>query len=1349
MCSACFHIWDAPAVMPRGPVTGAPPSPPPAPAGGRRAAPPPPPPPLDSEEIGTYRRQADHIEHAADVVWSGPEPKGGRPSAPRPPGARPPTSRPPTGGRAAAPPPPVPRPPGPPTGRIPSPPVPPAAPARGGPPGPPPRMPPAPSPATSDLRPDALFKTMAYGSTQDDPFGGAGAPSAPSDPFGPPAPSTQKRKTKDTFDFGTGLDLAPRIEPPAGRAASGQGADPFATAGSDPFAAPPRDPFTAAPADPFAAAPADPFASAGDPFGGPPSPPPRNDPFAGPPSPPPRNDPFATAPPATDPFAAPPSPPPRKDPFATAPPATDPFSANPFAADPDPYAAPSDPFGAPPPRDPFAAPPSATTSPASDPFGAPPPRDPFAAPPTATTSPSDPFGAPPPRDPFGAAPADPFAAPTASDPFGGPPPSDPFAAPAHDDPFGPAPSSDPFAAPTASDHYQPLPGAPYVPPRQPAADPRQASTFHVQAAAGKGGPGAAMDAGTPGADESLFELDVPDAPLSERAPGQRGPQRPPPQRRRQRSKKKNANAARTLVLAVFGLLIVGLSLGLTEYGFFGIDAMMGKPTQRTAIGPMPPPTTRAKKKTVTVLLGDSGADYTQRLGELMAANAKEPQAQDVATDLALTLARFHERHPGMYRADPTYAETFKKVATPEMLAAHKALDAWDLLAQGRLDEAAKRLDGFIDEQRSPGQDLYLAGRVAQRRGEPERAMQYYELALERVPGFEPIMFEIGRLRAEAGQKDEARKALETLRKANPRHVGAALALAELALSEQDYAQTEALVKAVLPAAAEAKDREAQFQAFRLGARLSELQGKVEDRIYSLERAHEIRPRDEETALTLSRLLAEAGKTQDALSRLQACHKAGCESPAFYLALVARYVEAGHKENAKNHLSEALEKHPSDTGLLMQQAAFDKQIEQWNTAKATYALIIGNDPGYGRAYLELAQLQSREGLDAEALETLRQGLDKARDRQQLMEPVAELQVAMGATLQARETMRQLLELEPDNVGVKLRFAVLLKQLDQSEESLKYFKELAEADKLDAVARGQYAEVLLRLGRHDEALAEVTRVLEKDPLNLQANILRGMVNTAREDFKAADDDLRKALRVNPESARAFHQLALNELAQGRLQPAAEYLAKATDLAPDDLGIRFDLARVLTAIGGADNRKKAITQYTSIMRVYAGYTSPLDKRQMRPEVYFNRGQLHYDNGKFAQALEDFRAALLLAPGRGDLMVEFAKTLANMGRPEEAKAYLAKVLEDTPTHPGANFQMAVIALKEGRRGPAEEHFKTALAKGGSARFADAHRYLGYLYKERNLTAPMCSEFREYLKYAPKDSYDRSDVVQLLRRCR
>ena len=106
-------------------------------------------------------------------------------------------------------------------------------------------------------------------------------------------------------------------------------------------------------------------------------------------------------------------------------------------------------------------------------------------------------------------------------------------------------------------------------------------------------------------------------------------------------------------------------------------------------------------------------------------------------------------------------------------------------------------------------------------------------------------------------------------------------------------------------------------------------------------------------------------------------------------------------------------------------------------------------------------------------------------------------------------------------------------------------------------------------------------------------------------------------------------------------------------------------------------------------------------------------------------------------------------MGKRSEAEAYLKEVLNRDPKNPSAHYEMGEIALRSERKTQAEDHFKKAIAAGG-ANFPKAHRYLGFLYRDKGLTTLSCNSFREYLKVAPKRAYDREEIArQIAKDCR
>ncbi|MGM0574889.1 MAG: tetratricopeptide repeat protein [Myxococcota bacterium] len=859
---------------------------------------------------------------------------------------------------------------------------------------------------------------------------------------------------------------------------------------------------------------------------------------------------------------------------------------------------------------------------------------------------------------------------------------------------------------------------------------------------------------TTGDGDALFELDM---PTGEGHPGGGGgraaasPAKAAQQRRRKkrgRSRKRRGQAGRVAALVVLVVALAGVALGQTDLGYFGVNALVGAPEpaapKAAPVQPERPEAEQEEDEARAALTSDAPGDYTARIADLREEIKASPGDTGVREKLVRTLMRLQERYPAVYRSDPTYPNLLEELLTPSQLEQDKRLLISKLLAENKTEDAAEALEQYVAEMTHDPDDLYLMARVARSRGNEERAIQYYERAIEQAPGYEPALFDLGDLFLAREKIPEAQETFEKLLEKNPKHSGAKLALAQITLYEKGYDKAKALIDEALAMARQTDNPEEQFRAFWLKATLAEAQGNAEDKRKALQRALEIRPDDERTALALAQLLGQQGLHQEALRRLKECQKAGCNSSQFYTALVDAYEQNGQPEDARSQLNEALRKHPNDTGLLMLHAEKEREAEHYKTAKNIYATILEKDPTYIDSYLELADLQLREGRQSEAVETLQEGAERVDNELPLLERLAETQMKVGATLKAKETMGRILEMDPNNTDAKLRFAELLAGLGFYEESSGYYGDLDVAGALNGEQLLDYAEVLFELKRLDEAMKHVQAVLSADPLDLRATVLRGAVHSARGAYDKADEDLRKALKLDSENADAYYYLGLNEMNRGRMAGAVEHLSKAATLAPEDLDIRYHLARAYTEVGGVDNRRMALAQYSFIIDEYEKYTSNLDKKRIDPEIYLMRGRLYFDNSQFREALADFKQAMLLDPVRQDLIIEFAKTLQTMGKRSEAETYLEEVLSRDAKNPAAHFHLGVIKLKSGDKNKAEDHFKQAIAAGG-ANFPVAHRYLGFLYKDKGLTALSCNAFKEYLRVAPRDAYDREEIRRLV----
>lgn len=814
---------------------------------------------------------------------------------------------------------------------------------------------------------------------------------------------------------------------------------------------------------------------------------------------------------------------------------------------------------------------------------------------------------------------------------------------------------------------------------------------------------------------------------------------------------KSSTGRKIALGALFVVIVGGVGLGQTDYGYFGVDALLGSGAPDRPMMTERPPVrpSAADTPAVSPMSGDTPQDYSARIAELESQLAVAPADPKIREELVRTLMRVQERYPAVYESKPAYGALLQKLLTPDQLSGDKRLLISKLLAEKKTDDAATALEAYVAQKTTNPDDLYLMARVAAAQNERERAIGYYKRALETDPTYQPALYDLGEIQLAATEFAEAKALFSRLLEVSPNHSGAKLAMARISLFDHDYEAALKFGDEALALAKQAENREAIFQAWMVKANVADAQKKSDLRRQALEHALEIRPSDESATLQLAELLSQMGLHQDALRRLKECQKAGCASAAFYRALVQAYRDGGQVEDAKSQLNEALRAQPNDTGLLMLQAADEVAADRLKTAKAIYAQIIENEPTSAEAYTALAALELAEGRNAEAVEVLRQGVEAADQKLPLLEKLAEVQMTIGATLKAKETMAEILKLDPNNTEAKLRFARLLKGLGFADESARFYEDLQTIGALDGADALDYIEVMYRQKEYDRALAAVKSVLGSDPLNLRANVLQGAVQSAMGRYKEADEDLRKALKVDSTSAEAYYYLGLNELAQGRTAPAVEYLSKASSLAPTNLEMRHQLGRAFSEVGGVGNLRRALSEYSFIINEYEKYTTPVDKKRIDPEIYLLRGRLYFDNGQFREALADFKLAMLLDPVRQDLIIEFAKTLQTMGKQDEARTYLEEVLTRDEKNPAAHFYLGVIEAKDGDKNSAEEHFKHAIASGG-ANFPAAHRYLGFMYKDKGLTALACNAFREYLRVAPKTAYDREEIDrQISRMCR
>jgi tetratricopeptide (TPR) repeat protein len=286
-----------------------------------------------------------------------------------------------------------------------------------------------------------------------------------------------------------------------------------------------------------------------------------------------------------------------------------------------------------------------------------------------------------------------------------------------------------------------------------------------------------------------------------------------------------------------------------------------------------------------------------------------------------------------------------------------------------------------------------------------------------------------------------------------------------------------------------------------------------------------------------------------------------------------------------------------------------QQGQLDDAEQHFRQVLRDDPDNARAHLGLGRLACERGNLRDGLAHLNRSASSKRTQKASCILLAQVYHQLGDTAAADRERARVIDLPddppwPDPFVEETRSLMIGKQ-----------------------ARLNRLKTLHRQGRLAEA-REVARQLEDDYPDVYW-LVEGREQIAKGRFAAAEQALRKALQLAPDSVDAHLDLGAVLFKQNNYRAAAECFRKATKLEPGYGPAWQSLGRCWMRQG---NRPEAIRAF----RMAVQYT-PQDAEARR-----DLGSLLAQEGQVAEALVQLRQALQLEPGdtkARELLDELAK--------------------------------------------------------------------------------------------------------------
>jgi tetratricopeptide (TPR) repeat protein len=231
----------------------------------------------------------------------------------------------------------------------------------------------------------------------------------------------------------------------------------------------------------------------------------------------------------------------------------------------------------------------------------------------------------------------------------------------------------------------------------------------------------------------------------------------------------------------------------------------------------------------------------------------------------------------------------------------------------------------------------------------------------------------------------------------------------------------------------------------------------------------------------------------------------------------------------------------------------------------------------------------------------------------------------------------------------------------EQAEKFFRQATETDPGFAAGYLDLGLAQIRQGKLTEATTSLEKALQLDPQAPGANMFLGIAYYQMNRPTESIEHLQQEIQANSNSAEAQMWLGIVELSAGHPEKATGPLDRAAELSPKDQNI-------------LDYRGRAHMQVAkaSYARMYQ-----LDPTSWR--VHRLSAQIADEADHQKQAIDEYLAAIKLAPRQADLYEELGDEYRKTGATDLAEKAYAQQLELTPGNPIAMYNLGSVRVDRG----------------------------------------------------------------------
>jgi tetratricopeptide (TPR) repeat protein len=243
----------------------------------------------------------------------------------------------------------------------------------------------------------------------------------------------------------------------------------------------------------------------------------------------------------------------------------------------------------------------------------------------------------------------------------------------------------------------------------------------------------------------------------------------------------------------------------------------------------------------------------------------------------------------------------------------------------------------------------------------------------------------------------------------------------------------------------------------------------------------------------------------------------------------------------------LGRHPTDHAALVELAANQARMGNYDGAISTYRKILEFYPADGDSKLQLAHALAVTQRYPEAIQMYRELLKQSPDDRGLLAALARVYLWANRKQEALEIDQRLLKQDPQNIQLMLRTAGLELSLNQDSEARETLATVAALDPGNRRAALGLAALDERRGDWKGARRQYRIVLSRDPHDTTALYGDARLAYYQGDMRKAWSEAKQVLNAEPNNVDAMLLAARIENAQGKWRQAKALVDRARQDAP----------------------------------------------------------------------------------------------------------------------------------------------------------------------------------------------------------